>query len=136
MTIPNNHDHAQARLEALLFEMENLGSRPRRTAKLIREAVDVMLLDTGKQPERLPVLIGIDPPPVTQDLATHLVIHHLGLAAAYYEAAAPNLDLALARARGAGEGCPAPSLRADRAWIRELGRSYREMEQEEESDHD
>lgn len=137
MTTHQSPEHASRELDAILADMTVSGVVAKRAAARIRKAVDAILLGTLQGPatvETLPVSFQVDVPKVTAALAEELTVHHLGLAAAYYEVAGPGLDLALARARDAAKASQALSLAADRAWLRELGRAYREMDGEEHSD--
>jgi len=42
--------------------------------------------------KKLKSKVGVDVPPVTEDEALELMVHHLSLAAAYYEATGSNED--------------------------------------------
>jgi hypothetical protein len=120
---------ASRELDAILSDMAGSGADARRAARRIRRAVDCILLSASlPPPASLPVRLNVDTPPVTEALADQLVVHHLGLAASYYEASGPGLDMALLAARQERDGSPALCLAADRAWLRELGRAYREMD--------
>ena len=126
-------EQASRELDAILDDMARSGSEPKRAAKRIRRAVDTILLAAAPELRTnvvcLQTPVGIEVPPVSETLAETLVAHHLGLAAAYFEATGAGLDLALARARGADTVDPALSLEADRAWLRELSRAYRELDE-------
>ena len=119
---------AQAELDAILSDMARAGAAPRRAAARIRKALDCLILAAESPPPSSTKNLYVDVPPVTEELATQLVVHHLGLAAAYYESAGVGLEIVLARARAAGTASPSLSLAADRAWIRELDRAYKEIE--------
>lgn len=126
-------EHAKNEIDAILSDMEKTGGTPRRAALRLRLAMDSLFTGSFSNVEELPVEIAVDVPKVTREVANHLVVHHLALAAAYFEASGVGLDGALATARKAGHAIPDISLSADRAWLRELRRSFRELDREEPS---
>lgn len=128
-------------LDSILFDMEEDGNDPRRAARRIRAAVDCLLLGVEESTSSVAQDLGVDVPPVSELLADQLVVHHLSLAAAYYEASGPGLELTLARARGANKNFVGISLPAERAWLRVLERAYNDIDraevaQEEKEDYD
>lgn len=68
----------------------------------------------------------IDPPQVTEDEAAVFMIHHLQLAAAYFEVSPPDIELRMARVFA--ENPPIHHLwwPAAQAWISVLQRTYEE----------
>lgn len=131
MTRHQSQDHALGEISAILRDMEQSGATPRRAARRLREALDYILASEGEQPDtEVPLDIGA--PPVTEEAAGFLVVHHLGLAAAYLEAAGPGIELLLTRARHAERRTL--WLPAERAWLREMERAYREADQGPEED--
>lgn len=76
-------------------------------------------------PEQLPVRLSIDVPKITSSEAAILVVHHLALAAAYFEATSmESIEKELARARNANSAFPQISLEADRVWLKILSDTY------------
>jgi hypothetical protein len=130
MTDPSR---AQAELDAILHDMEREGNDWRRTGRRLRRAVDCLLTAAALPVAVLPRPHTVEVPPVSPALADQLVAHHLALAASYFEASSPGLDLALAAARGAQDP-PALCREADLAWLRELRRAYARVEGEDSAD--
>ena len=75
--------------------------------------------------------VGVDVPPVTEDEALEFVIHHLSLAAAYYEATpndSNNNLKEMERMMASGiQNYETPALKAARAWFSTIEADFERM---------
>ncbi len=81
----------------------------------------------------MPNFLGVDPPRVTRDQALELMVHHLELAAMYYEATPKDHEAVKTEAeRLIMEkelvGHVPPALLAMRSWLHTINNVYKEME--------
>lgn len=80
---------------------------------------------------KMPNKLKIDVPPVTQDEALELMVHHLSLAAAYFEAAPENYDDNIKEIErimtSEIKGFVSPGLKAAKAWLLAMDYTYNEM---------
>lgn len=79
-----------------------------------------------------PQLLGLDPPRVSRDMALELMVHHLELAAMYYEATPQDHEATKAEAerlileKEVADHVP-PSLVALRSWLEAIRQEYEDM---------
>jgi len=80
--------------------------------------------------------LGIDVPPVTEDEALELMIHHLSLAASYYEATPNNYDnnykeMERIMTLHNIPSYTSPALKAARVWLHAIDEDFKRMKNDD-----